>query len=214
MKIFEEYFQRHKITDVPLVHHCTNGALILESFNSQIWRSKWVVFSIRWIDHDHRPGHYLMEINVPVHDGYETGEVFDQQVHVEKKWQEYEDFILDWSKSVSELKPVIGREAVIFAWEMFVYVFDSWFLKQPNSLKQKLFQSLDKDNSIQTRYSNYQDVAIFLSTHHPAVMRVWKYEILSKLQHDADWLARLIESNYGSAQKRLVQSEVATGSSV
>lgn len=208
MKIFEEYFQRHDIIDVPLVRHCTNGSLILESFDSQIWKSKWVIFSIRWVDHDHRPGHYLMEINVPQHDGHETGEVFDQQVQIEKKWQEYEDFILDWSKNIKGVRPIKGKEAIIFAWEMFVYVYDSWFLKQPESLKQKLFQSLDKDNSIQTRYSSYQDVAIFLSTHHPAVMRVWKYEILAKLQYDTDWLARLIERNYESAQKRLVQSEI------
>lgn len=210
MRPFEEYFLRYKIVDVPLVHHCANGTLLLESTDPFQWESRWILISIRWIEDDHHPGTYLIEISDPIHDGYASGKFFNKRRKIEKEWHEYEDFIFDWTKGVSGVKPIRGqREITMACWEMFTFMCDSWFIKQPSIWKQKLFQSLDKDNSIETRYSNYQDVAIFLSTHHPAVMRAWKYEVLALVQNRADWLAHLIENKYEpTSQKEFLQEAI------
>lgn len=216
MRLFEEYLLRHKIIDVPLVHHCANGTLLLESTDPSQWESRWVLVSIRWIEDDHHPGQYLIEMKVPVHDGYAKGSFFARRRAIEKKWQEYEDYILEWTRILTGVRPIRGqREVTMSAWEMFTFMSDSWFIKQPAQLKQKLFQSLDKENSIATRYSNYQDVAIFLSTHHPAVMRAWKYEVLAHVQNRADWLANLIENKHEpTPQEEFLQEKVGIQESV
>lgn len=209
MRLFEEYFQRHKITDVPLVHHCASGTLFFESTDSCQWQSRWVLLSIQWVEDNHHPGQYHIKMSVPVYDGYAKGNFFMQRRIIEKKWQDYEEFILDWVKTVNGLKPIRGqKEVTLAAWEMFVFMCDNWFIKQSSQLKQKLFQSLDKENSITTRYSNYQDVAIFLATHHPAVLRAWKYEVLAHTQNRADWLAHLIENKH-EPQKKLLQTKIS-----
>lgn len=237
MRLFEEYLARHNL-DVPLVHHCANGTLLLESTTrpkNGMWSSRWILVSIKWIDEDHHPGYYRIEMNIPVYNGYSKGTLFTKQLKVEKKWQEYESFFLNWAGSLTGMRSISDKmENILTAWEMFVFICDEWFSSQygnlsgrearrgvylnsdqiqaridhcPTILKQKLFQSLDKENSISTRYSNYQDVAIFLSTHHPAVMQAW-HEVLASLQNRADWLACLIEKNYESAQKEPTQKDI------
>jgi len=209
MRLFEEYLLRHKITDVPLVHHCANGTLLLES-TDLTWDSRWILVTIQWVEDDHHPGQYQISMSIPIHDGYAKSSFFSRGRVIEKKWQDYEDYILEWTQAIQGVRPIRGqREITMSAWEMFTFMCDSWFIKQPTQLKQKLFQSLDKENSIATRYSNYQDVAIFLSTHHPAVMRAWKYEVLAHVQNRADWLARLIEKKYEPIpQKEFLQKTV------
>lgn len=209
MRLFEEYFQRHKITDVPLVHHCANGTLLLESESKNSdWNSRWVLLTIRWNEDSHHPGEYLIDLNIPNHD---CGNRLFTSTQVIKKWQEYEDFMLNWGSTLKGLRPIINpKEILITAWEMFIFMYDSWFIKQPTTLKSKLFQSLDKENTLETRYSNYQDVAIFLTTHQPAVMRVWKYEVLARVQNCASWLARLIENNYEPTQNKLLQETISS----
>lgn len=209
MRIFEEYFQRHKIIDVPLVHHCSNGTLLLEADKQNPdWNSRWVLLTIKWVEDNHHPGEYLIELQTPNHDCINK---FFTTTQVTKKWQEYEDFILQWGSSLDGLRPITNsREILITAWEMFIFMYDSWFTKQPATLKNKLFQSLDKENTLETRYSNYQDVAIFLATHHPAVMRIWKYEVLARVQNCANWLAHLIENKYEPKQEKLLQKTIGS----
>ena len=62
MRIFEEYFVRNKITDVPLVHHCKFGSLILKSTDVKS-QSRFMLVNIKWQDHDHHPGQYIFEIS-------------------------------------------------------------------------------------------------------------------------------------------------------
>jgi len=197
MKLFEEYLLRHKIVNVPLVHHCSNGTLLFKFDNSSQFGTNWFLLEIQWVEDDHHPGKYFIKTSIPCHNGYSKG-IFFSTRSIEKKWHEYEDYILEWIKIFNEknrVYPIQGqKEITISAWEMFVFMCDSWFSKQPENLRQKLFQSLDKGNSIAIRYSNYQDVAIFLSVHHPDVMRAWKYEVLAHVQNSACWLANLIEN--------------------
>lgn len=194
MRLFEEYFQRHKIDDVLVAHHCSTGALILRTTDSALWKNRWLLVTIRWADHDHHPGEYHIDMNSPVHDGFTTETIFTKWPTTKKKWHEYEDFLLGWAEKLKGVKPVRGvRNITLAAWEMFVFSYDSWFCRQPFEIKRMLFESLDKDKSADYRYQHYQDVAIFLATHHPAVLRAWKYEVLARVQNYADWLAVIVD---------------------
>lgn len=195
MRLFEEYFTRHNIADVPVVHHCTAGALILRTTDSSIWKNRWLLVTIRWEPHDHHPGQYRIDMNSPIHDGYASDSIFTKWPSLHKKWHEYEDFFLEWSEDLKAVEPVQGaKEVVLAAWEMFVFAYDSWFFRQPNDIKRMLFESLDKDRPVEYRHQHYQDVAIFLATHHPAVLRAWKYEVLGRVVDYADWLAKIVKS--------------------
>jgi hypothetical protein len=193
MRPFEEYFARHNLS-IPTAHHAEHGALILRTTDRVLWKNRWVLVTIKWEDHPHHPGQYVIGMNSPVHDGHELGTIFSHWPPIYKKWHEYEDFFLDWVDGLSGVEPVVGTKNVsMTAWEMFVYAYDSWFSKQAMDTKRSLFGSLDKENSLETRYAHYQDVALFLSHHHPAVLRAWKYEVLASVQNYSDWLARLVE---------------------
>jgi hypothetical protein len=194
MRLFEEYFKRHNIADVPVAHHCSTGSLILRTTDSSLWKNRWLLVTIRWVDHDHHPGEYHIDMNSPVHDGYLSETVFTKWPTNHKKWHEYEDFVMTWSENLKGVTPVRGvREVTLAAWEMFVFSYDSWFSRQPFDVKRMLFESLDKERPTDYRYQHYQDVAIFLATHHPAVLRAWKYEVLARVQNYADWLAAIVD---------------------
>lgn len=194
MRPIEEYFARHGITDAPVAHHSESGALVLRTCDRQLWRNRWILVKIKWEDHPHHPGQYIVEMNSPVHDGYAKNQLFTHWPPIYKKWHEYEDFFLDWVNGLQGVVPVRGvKEVTLAAWEMFVFTHDGWFLKQQPDTKRILFESLDKENSLEIRYARYQDVALFLSLHHPAILRSWKYEVLASVQDYSDWLARLVE---------------------
>ena len=183
MRIFEEYLNRHNI-DVPIVHHCNVGTLVLKSEN------KWLIMSIRWIGHDYHPGQYAIEINYPVHDGYENDCVFSKTNPIYIKWDEYEKFLLEWrnNKENKQFKPVFEPKEVVMAmWEMFVYSCDSWFAKKDSVVKNLLFDSLDRDNDIDLRYKKYKEVLTHIDS--SSVNRIWTYEMLSKTQNYSFWLA-------------------------
>lgn len=188
MKLFEEYLSRHNIIDIPLVHHCNHAFLLLKNDKS------WSLLSIDWLPHDRHPGHYVIKIQKPVYDGYLIGKLFTTAVYAEVKWNEYENYLLNQCSFFSGLKPIASKNAVISAWEIFVYTHDSWFSKQNYQIKDKLFKSLDNELSFEERYSAYQDAAMLISTHQPAIMHSWKYELLLKLQNQAMWLEALINS--------------------
>lgn len=192
MRLFEEYFRRHNIS-LPVAHHCKFGSLVLRTDNT--WTSRWAIVTIAWEDHPYRPGQYVICMDSPVHDGYVTGDYFTGRNPITKKWHEYEDFFLDWSKSLTGAKPMTGDQIWTSIWEMFVYSHDGWFNLQPPGIQNTLFESLDEDNTQEARHVAYQTVASHLSRNHPAVFDCWKKKFIVKTQYYSDWLARLVEGH-------------------
>ena len=186
MRIFEEYLDRHKI-DVPIVRHCNIGTLILRGDN------RWVTLSIKWENHDYHPGQYHINMNSPIHDGYLNEIIFTKNAPIYKKWDEYENFFLKWGQNYPRLKPISDpKEVVLAAWEMFVFSCDSWFSKKDSDTKKLLFESLDKDNSIELRYKKYQEMLSIIEIDCPPMLRIWKYEVLVRTQNYAFWLATVL----------------------
>jgi hypothetical protein len=211
MRLIEEYLCRHDITNVTLVHHCSNGSLLLQNIHPESWNSPWIILNIKWMNHDYHPGEYHFNINVPIHDSCHSDSIFYHKVPTIKKWHEYEDFLLQWIDDIkNDFKPIIGiKEVVLSCWEMFVYIYDSWFLDQKDEIKSVLFESLDTESSIQDRYKSYQEIAAILSDKHPFVFRIWKYEVLSRTNKYANWLAVAI-NNQCKNQKNILTYESKT----
>lgn len=195
MRLCEEYFKRHSINDVPVAYHCSAGSLILRTTDPSIWKSRWILISIAWENHDFHPGKYKIGFNLPIHDGYLDKLLFTQFPPTIKKWHEYEDFFIDWSANLEAVVPVVGLEEVFLAaWEMFVFSYDSWFNERPDEIKRLLFDSLDKENTIHQRYQYCQHILTYLSTSHPETLKVWKYNVLVRVQNYSDWLAKIINN--------------------
>ena len=206
MRIYEEYLKRHNITDVSIAHHCQSATLLLGVDSLECWQNllkqnimhkmpKYAFFQIRWEHNDHHPGQYLISLLYPVHDGYLNDTIFATYSITQLRWHEYEDFIfkyaLDYLKNTRTFHNT--KEINLIGWEMFVLSYDSWFNKQNGEIKHLLFESLDKDNSLDKRWEYCQELLWKLQLVSPVVARCWKHDILSRINDHADWLARLVE---------------------
>jgi hypothetical protein len=112
---------------------------------------------------------------------------------------------LEWAEKLGNHEPVLQENAFFAAWEMFVYIFDSWFKNQPQTLKTLLFETLDEDNSFDKRKVYYKEICSYMSVHTPAILKIWKEEILYRLSSYAGWFAKLIEEK---CQKNMPQSKL------
>jgi hypothetical protein len=201
MRLYEEYFRRHSILDVPIVHHCFSGSLILKTTDHSVWQSNWVVVSINWIKDDHHPGHYCITTKIPIHNGFlnennRYNNFFIFPSYVNKNSDEYEDFFFDWCDNLKSVIPITDSEELILSiWEMFVFCHDDFFVKQSKQIKIILFESLDKNNSMHDRNESRKKIIDFISTNYPKTLRIWNYEFLVCAENYSYWLADLVNNN-------------------
>jgi hypothetical protein len=199
MRLYEEYFKRHAIKDIPLVRYDSMGALILRTEDTTYWHSSWLLVTIKWVDGGIHPGKYVVEFYSPIHNGYLKQRLFQKYNAKELEWDQYEDYFLNWSRSLDgdSMPGVVtgGKEVILTAWEMFVYCYDGWFAHQESELRHYVDRCLDVDLPLANRYAGYQNCLIYLTARHPNVLKVWKYEVLALVQHYSGWLAALVESH-------------------
>lgn len=211
MRLYEEYLKRHNIDDVPLVHHVNNSCIVFKTTDYKIWHellsmdslsssnfilpSAGIVY-IKWIHNDHHPGHYEVSLHHQIHDGYINDQIFSNKVISNLKWHEYESFIHNFMRIFKKTHLIKDKdEAFILCWEMFVASYDSWFSKQGGDIKYMLFQTLDEELQISTRLDLIAEILKKLAYNASGVFRNWKYEVLNKVQHFAEWFVELIDKN-------------------
>jgi len=219
MRLFEEYFQRHGIKGIPVVRHDNLGALILRTQDSTYWHSSWLLVTIKWVDGGIHPGKYVVEFYSPIHNGFTKQRLFQKYNVKELEWDEYEDYFLNWSRSLegaagARKTPGVvrgGNEVVLTAWEMFVYCYDGWFARQESELRHYVDRCLDVDLPLAHRYAGYQNCLIYLTARHPNVLKVWKYEVLALVQHYSEWLAALVEKHEVRKEIRTSEGQESTG---
>jgi len=211
MRLYEEYFKRHKINDVPLVHHVNNSCIVFRTKDYKIWydllsidtivSSNFTlpsagILNIKWIYSDHHPGHYEVSLHCQIHDGYINDKIFMNKMISNIKWHDYESFIHSCMKNFMNVDLVRDKdEAFVLCWEMFVASYDSWFSKQGGEIKYMLFQTLDEELDTATRIDFIAEILKKLAYTSPGVFRNWKYEVLNKVQYFADWFLELIDKN-------------------
>jgi hypothetical protein len=190
----EEYLARHGISDVAVIHHVAHGTVFIAQ-DEPI--RKWTVLSMKWVDNPLHPGEYHFCFFTPIHNGWKGGPLFEKLDELILQYDEYEDFIFEWASSRSKYsntcRAIEGEwPAILSAWEMFLGMFDSWFVEQaPGSLKRLLFDSVDPDEDASQRMTSYQESLLILTEHHPHVLKRFKFEVLQHAYNYCDWLARL-----------------------
>jgi len=195
MKLYEEYLARHGLK-IPVVNHCTNGSVFLQRDRTSKYNYSFL--KIFWVENPRGPGNYVITHLCPIRDGFhQQGHIFDRISSVNVYWDQYEDYLLDWIATNIQLEktmqPVPSERCLFAAWEMFVYIFDSWFNNQPQSIKTVLFDTLDEDNSHGFRTQSYKEICNYMSVNTPAILKIWREEILIWVGFYSGWLSKLIE---------------------
>lgn len=195
MLLCEEYLKRHGF-DQPYVRYVDSGTLFLEGE-----RGGWIALMIRWSDQPYHPGRYRILFCNPVHNGYQQGELFDIVDSWHGGWDEYEDFLLKWSGKVGiKAKPVISKRAVILAaWEMFLISHDGMLASVIHP--DRVFDTVDDDIGVETRYANLQHLVSYLASHHPSIYNAWE-QMTAHVKNYSYWLGDVVRKE-ASGQKAL-----------
>ena len=78
---------------------------------------------------------------------------------------------------------------------MFVSSYDSWLQRQGGDIKYLLFQTLDDENSNETRIEYISEILRKFSSFGPVFLRNWKYEVLNKVQNHSNWIVNIIDKH-------------------
>lgn len=211
MRLYEEYFKRHQIRDVPLVHHNANSCVFFKCRDNHIWSDilgqpsfytasnatpSFGIFEVKWVYSDHHPGHYEAAIHYQIPDGHVKDQVFGIHHITTIRWSEYESFVYHFCKKLTSVNLIRDKDlAFITGWEMFVSSYDSFLQKQSGDIKYLLFQTLDDENSNETRIAYISEILRKFSCFSPMVLRNWKNEVLNKVQNHSNWLVNIIDKH-------------------
>lgn len=193
MRLHEEYLQRHGLK-IPVINHCATASLFLKN-DPYSWSGidryvPYTFLKIFWIENNRGLGNYAISHLWPIRDGKDR--IFEKVGTENFYWDQYEDYLYQWCFDHKE-HIVSPEKSLLAGWEMFVYILDSWFKKQPQFLKTILFESLDEDNSISSRLQSYKEIYDYMNIHSPGALRIWKEEILIWVGRYSKNLATLFE---------------------
>jgi hypothetical protein len=191
MQIYEEYLQRHDI-GMSLVKYVSVGYLFLKKptdigFN-------WEIVRFNWKEKDRSPGRYYFNVYTPVHDG---NLIEDNLVspEIELNWDAYEDFLYDWTYQQKKSTVISGhKEMVLAAWEIFIFCHDTYFARNFDYIEPLLFESLNFNSSVETRFSSYQKTMKSVSGHY-SFFKQWNSLLNIYSKNYCHWLVELIKKN-------------------
>jgi hypothetical protein len=199
VRLFDEYLQRHNLSYIG-PRHCSSGALILRA-DPTIWNHHWLLIKIKWLTDVQHPGTYQIHFDAPIHNSENLSSCFSNELNpITLQWDEYDNWLLDWAGCVQSVEPIArktkrGWEVILVLWEIFVFCFDNWFSQQSSIIKEKLFQSLDEEETIKLRYKNYQEILLFLQQQFPNIWKIWNSDFLEYYHNYSDWLVTLLRKN-------------------
>lgn len=186
MNILEEYSFRNKIS-YPVAHHTNRGVLLLKT-DKNFWDKNWCVLTVNWVNEPGSTGDYEISIRSPNHyPGSQTlFSLFGTHSYFKKNWEEYENFFFNLNFDQNHLTPVFNKkEAILGAWEIFLYINENWFLNQSSNVKSILFRTIDIDQSINSRFIAYKE---FISLDSFLILNSWKFGFLDFIKnHYLDW---------------------------
>jgi hypothetical protein len=178
MFICEEYVQRHKIK-MPIIKRISFGSLFFKTDNSM-----WKMLTITWKEPHNHPGYYNIRILNPIHDGGTRGRCTDLITEDEIYVDEYEEFVLDFLKTVKKV-PTTRKEACNAAWEFSLYIFDTEIAKIANSFLSQSFLILDLDIHQREGFIHWLVGKV------PLFREFWSGEILRTIDNHQYWMGEL-----------------------
>jgi hypothetical protein len=209
MRLYEEYMQRHGMKDLPVVHHSQFTILYVErplfyklgnitnTTMDLIWNRTGVqsgFLETQWSRSDHRPGKYIVSFNYFPQDSCNNHTLKVRHYNIcEVRWDQYESFMFSLSSQVDVGQVFANTKKLqLRAWEMFVAACDSYFSSQGGDVKYLLFQSLDQENSEDSRMGYQREVVKKIAGVSPQLARCWNDEIYQRLQNQSAWFVDLI----------------------
>jgi len=191
MLLVEEYLKRHGI-DIPFVRHVKQGYLFVKRPSDA--RMEFRILSIKHVVHWRNPSQYKITIMMPRHNNFGDGRMFDLTDEVTVPWDEFVEWISDPFGDADDKTTLISgrREALVCAWEMFVYCCDSGFVDRAND--RIFWTSLDKEVSIDERYAVIKEI---LERYKSSMSRermwgVWRDNIEMFLKNYCFWLDEIL----------------------
>ena len=209
MNIVEEYLLRNNLNYQPIVQHTTSSFFISRPkiVNDA---SNYKIISIKWIDKNKGPGNYHIQVStfnkflldwksLLKSGSYLDGQlsnmfsVFNTSVCQTVEYDEYEKFvyhifhkILDQSAFL--VTPKEYREALLMLWEAYVCIFDSYFKEQTSDIKEFLWNTLNTENSHETRIRNMDHILQNLYSNFYSLYYVWNIDMLGMANKYATWM--------------------------
>lgn len=195
MNLCEQYYNRHKIP-VSIVKHIKFGSLFFRSNNFPFWK----IISISWREPLYEPGSYVIA-HKPINR-------FSHEIICSKSekefivgWNDYEEFLPNIKNKFDlENFQVISnnREAILFAWEIFVYSQEKFLIQKFSHLEKHIFDSINMENDIDLRYFAYlnftKDYMRFGDKDSVALSFLYQNSISPYVDNYVYWLAKLIEN--------------------
>jgi len=194
MFLQEEYFQRHSI-EIPLIKYAPRSVVFFKADN------EWNIMDISWEECNYHPGKYRIVYYGPSYDC--NGDIFNKLTGSDYcYWDEYEDFINLWVENLSQLNLEIQDTEIkcrLFAWEMFLHVFDGWVAKNI-SQTDLLYRSTSRNFDLYERLDAYNKLSSELSYNDGFNERlsIFKNKLKIFNRSYAFWLARIFNEKIHS----------------
>lgn len=193
MQLVEEYLKRHGI-NVPFVRHVKQGYLFVKR-PSEI-RVEFRILSIKHEVTWRHPSQYKVNVIMPRHNNYSEGRMFDLIDDVVVSWDEFPEWITDpFGDADDKTNLILGqKEALVCAWEMFVYCCDSGLVDRVND--RIFWTSLDEDAPIDDRYIATKDIieGYKNSISKERIWCLWRDNIETFLKNYCFWLDEILNS--------------------
>ena len=206
MKLFQEYSQRHNLS-IPYVHH-GNGRCVIRNYDGKKFPSRWLFIELIWNIENESLGVFTFKVLYPSHDsgykqinGYSVPSYFYSAVAENWKWSEHEKKMYSWNRNLkyhnsSFLELITDKNlALLNAWEVFVFMHDTWLAKQNFNIKNLVYESLNKELSNSKRTEICMDLFEKFTIQNPKLMYNWSETILKYFNNYSDWLVDFIQKS-------------------
>jgi len=187
MFLQEEYLKKHNLTqEVPVLPYVTKGSLLLTDRN---------LITINWDIFSSRPGSYIVSFLSPIHNGYTKRNFWEKyKKEVKLQYEEYQDYMMTFFEFVPTKPISTQKEVELTAWRIFLYIFDSWLVRNANStLNQLIYNSVANEENIEFQYVNFQRALSNLQDNFLLVYRVFDDSIMKMMFPYLYWTASLFD---------------------
>ena len=191
--IIKEYILRNKIK-VPVVCFKKKSCVVLKNKKNDIYR----ILSITWRNQDYRPGFYDINYYEPIiKNGLETTKLFHSLLSDIWYYEEYEDNLLDFCKTIKQENFYCGpySQQIFDAWKIFLDLAGNDLSKTYNFDFRQQFCVLQSTRSLKDKKHHFNQLQNILKSTKSQYSDLWFYRIKSVfLTSNSKWLTDLLKN--------------------
>lgn len=194
--LYHEYIQRHHLK-LPLVSYSTKTNVILRQKTKRSEKPVWRILSLNWRPQDYHPSFFEVNYLEAIHNGFNNNKCFKDILRSDTwYWDQYEINLLNIIKEIKNQEFFAQKttENILAAWEMFVFLTDSYLAdKFDYDFFQLLEKSIYKSYSLRERKLAFKKVENLLEKKDPTIWDFWQHRIkpISCVANN-QWLVHLI----------------------